>query len=119
MVRPEDLGLEDVSIDVFRETLAKVMQAEGVPLRSWQTRPVPAQSLFQYLEGYGKGCPRSCPYTCPGICYNPDEYPVASDVCRRRLVLGHSTDSFSPPNGLDLMEKYAEAFHKVLGGEPK
>lgn len=114
LVRPEELGLDDVSVDVFREVLAKVMQAEGVPLKSWQTRPVPAQSLFQYLDGYGKGCPWSCPYTRSGIRYDPDEYPVASDICRRRLVLGHSTDSFGPPNGLELMEKYAEAFYKVL-----
>ncbi len=114
LVRPEELGLEEKYVEAFRETLAKVMQAEGVPLRAWQTRPVPAQTLFQFRDGYGKGCPWSCPWTREGIVYDPQEYPVATDVCRRRLVLGHSTDSFGPPNGLDLMEKYAEAFYKVV-----
>jgi len=114
LVRPEDLGFDEAHVDKFRDVFCRVMNAEGVPVRAWQTRPVPAQSLFQYLDGYGKGCPWSCPYARKGVKYDPSEYPVASDICRRRVVLGHSTDSFGPPNGLDLMEKYAEAFHKVL-----
>ena len=113
MVRPEELG-DDLPVEAFREVLCKVMRAEGVNLRAWQTRPVPAQSLFQFRDGYGRGCPWSCPYAREGIYYDPEEYPVAVDVCRRRVVLGHSTDSFGPPNGPELMEKYAEAFHKVL-----
>ena len=35
-------------------------------------------------------------------------------MTKRRLVLGHGTDAFGPPNGLELMARYAEAFHKVL-----
>jgi len=113
MVRPEELG-DDLPVEAFREVLCKVMRAEGVNLRAWQTRPVPAQSLFQFRDGYGRGCPWSCPHAREGIYYDPEEYPVAVDVCRRRVVLGRSTDSFGPPNGPELMEKYAEAFHKVL-----
>lgn len=114
LVRPEELGIDDLPVGTFREILCKVMQEEGVPLQAWQTRPVPAQSLFQYLDGYGKGCPWSCPYAREKIHYDPQEYPVASDICQRRVVLGHSTSSFGPPNGIELMEKFAEAFHKVL-----
>jgi len=66
------------------------------------------------MRGYGRGCPWSCGHAQPGLRYGPAEYPVASDICTRRLVLGSSTSSFGPPNGIHLMERYAEAFHKVL-----
>lgn len=114
LIRPEELGLDEEAVEPFRDTLCEVMKAEGVPLRTWNTRPVPAQSIFQFLEGYGKGCPWSCPHSRKEVKYDPAEYPVTIDVCRRRVVLGHSIDAFGPPNGLELMEKYAEAFYKVL-----
>jgi dTDP-4-amino-4,6-dideoxygalactose transaminase len=113
-LRPEELGLDASALGAFHTTLCTLMRAEGVPLRAWQRHPVPAQALFQQQVGYGKGCPWSCSHTRPGIRYDPLEYPVAADICRRRVMLGHSTDSFGPPNGIELMECYAEAFHKVL-----
>ncbi len=113
LVEPEEAGL-DIPVEQFREGLKEVLAAEGVPARPWQTRPVPAQSLFQFRDGYGKGCPWTCPFADRDVKYDPDEYPVATDVTRRRLVLGHCIDAFGPPNDLQLMEKYAEAFHKVL-----
>lgn len=113
LVRPEELGLEVPALK-FSSVLEKLLWAEGVPARPWQHHPVPAQTLFQFRDGYGRGCPWSCPYARPGIQYRAEDYPVAVDVTQRMLVMGHSTDSFGPPNGLDLMKLYAEAFHKVL-----
>jgi len=113
LVAPEQVAA-DLPVEQFREGLKELLNAEGVPVRPWQTRPVPAQSLFQFKDGYGHGCPWSCPYVDHDITYDPQEYPVAVEVTKRRLVLGHSIDAFGPPNGLELMERYAEAFHKVL-----
>ena len=113
LVEPEQMDV-GIPVEEFREGLTEFLNAEGVPIRAWQTRPVPAQNLFQFKDGYGKGCPWSCPYVDHDITYDPQEYPVAVEVTRRRLVLGHSTGAFGPPNGLELMERYAEAFHKVL-----
>jgi dTDP-4-amino-4,6-dideoxygalactose transaminase len=113
LVQPEELGA-DLPVEPFRLGLQEVLTAEGVPIRPWQTRPVPAQSLFQFKDGYGRGCPWTCPYADHDIEYDLHDYPVAMDVTRRRLVLGHCIDAFGPPNGLALMARYAEAFHKVL-----
>ena len=113
LVRPEEMEV-DIPVEQFREGLREVLNEEGVPVRPWASRPVPAQSLFQFKDGYGKGCPWSCPYADHDITYDVQEYPVAVEVTKRRLVLGHSSDAFGPPNGLELMERYAEAFYKVL-----
>jgi dTDP-4-amino-4,6-dideoxygalactose transaminase len=87
---------------------------EGLAIDEWQLQPVPGQTLFQELRGYGRGCPWSCGHARPGVGYRPQEYPVALDICERRLVMGASFSSFGPPNGTGLMDLYAEAFHKVL-----
>lgn len=113
-VEPEALGLDAITIDAFRIALKQSLQAEGVPIMEWQRRPIPGQTLFQEMVGYGKGCPWSCSYARTGISYNADGYPVAREICRRRLVMGGSFSPFGPPNGTELMELYAEAFYKVL-----
>jgi hypothetical protein len=114
MLHPEEVGLDASALGAFHATLCRLMRAEGVPLRPWQRHPVPAQALFRQQVGYGKGCPWSCSHARPGIQYDPAEYPVAQEIGRRRAILGHSTDSFGPPNGIELMDLYAQAFHKVL-----
>lgn len=113
LVEPEQLGLDGVSIEAFRIALKQALWAEGLPIMEWQRRPVPGQTLFREMVGYGGGCPWSCQAR-PGIRYDPEEYPVTQDICRRRLVMGGSFSSFGPPNGIQLMDLYAEAFHKVL-----
>lgn len=115
LVEPEALGLdEDIPVKIFRQTLRHVLQAEGLPIQEWQRRPVPGQTFFKEMVGYGRGCPWSCSHARPGISYRPEEYPVAEDICERRLVMGGSFSPFGPPNGAELMDLYAEAFHKVL-----
>jgi dTDP-4-amino-4,6-dideoxygalactose transaminase len=113
LVEPEEIDV-DLDLDAFRRAVMTAMRAEGVPLDEWQLMPIPGQTLFQEMRGYGKGCPWSCGHARKGVRYDPAEYPVTADVCRRRLVLGSSASSFGPPNGINLMKGYAEAFHKVL-----
>ncbi|RKT53690.1 DegT/DnrJ/EryC1/StrS family aminotransferase [Saccharothrix australiensis] len=113
LVQPEELDL-DLPVDVFRDAVEKAVAAEGLGIARWQPRPVPAQLLFQELRGYGKGCPWTCGHARPGHSYRDLDYPVAEDVCLRRLVLGQSFSSLGPPNTARTMELFAEALHKVL-----
>jgi dTDP-4-amino-4,6-dideoxygalactose transaminase len=112
-VKPRALGF-DVPVAQFRDGVQKALSAEGVPVQRWQTVVVPAQSLFQIRDGYGKGCPWSCPFSRPGISYDPAEYPESEKLIEEFLALGHSAGGLGPPNGLDLMKLYADAFEKVL-----
>ena len=93
---------------------AEAMIAEGVPLRRWQTRTIPEQTLFYYRDAYGKGCPWSCGHARQSVEYRPEDYPNARQFVEDFLCIGHSTGGLGPPNDLSLMELYVGAFHKVL-----
>lgn len=115
LTEPETLGLDkDIPVGIFRQTLRYVLQAEGLPIQEWQRRPVPGQTFFKEMVGYGRGCPWSCSHARPGINYRSEEYPIAENICERRLVMGASSGSFGPPNDAELMDLYAETFYKVL-----
>src|SRR6201984_2953692 len=52
--------LHDAS--AFRFAIVKALQAEGVQTSVWQAFILPAMTVFQARNGYGKGCPWSCPH---------------------------------------------------------
>ncbi|WP_344969404.1 DegT/DnrJ/EryC1/StrS family aminotransferase [Salinactinospora qingdaonensis] len=114
LVQPEDLEIDDLPVESFRDAVEQAVKAEGLGIMRWQHQPVPAQTLFQEMRGYGRGCPWSCGHARPGHSYDPQRYPVASEICRRRLVLGQSFSSLGPPNDLQTMRAFADVFHKVL-----
>lgn len=114
LVEPADLGLDDLPVTAFRQVLRDVLQAEGVPVQESQTAPLPGLPMFRDQHGYGRGCPWTCTHNVPPRQYRAEDFPVASDVCRRRLALGQSYSSFGPPNGLKTMQQIADAFAKVL-----
>jgi dTDP-4-amino-4,6-dideoxygalactose transaminase len=116
LVQPEDLGL-DIPVEIFRDAVEKAVAAEGLGIMRWQPQPVPAQTLFREMRGYGKGCPWSCGHARAGYTYRDQHYPMAEEICRRRLVLGQSFSSLGPPNTVRTMELFAEALHKVLVDE--
>ncbi|MBN1835335.1 MAG: DegT/DnrJ/EryC1/StrS family aminotransferase [Spirochaetales bacterium] len=103
-----DTGL---SPEEFRIGAEKALFAEGVQLGQWQTMPVPAQDLFQTKAGYSNsGFPWSATERGRSMVYRAQDYPNAVELCRRyTAVVGHT-----PPNGLELMEKYVAAFRKVF-----
>ena len=107
---PEELGI-DMSPKEFRIGMEKALFAEGVQLGQWQTMPLPGQDLFQTKLGYGgSGYPWNFTERGKNMVYRKEEYPNALDLCDRyTAVVG-----FQPPNGIDLMEKYVEAFRKVF-----
>ncbi|MDD5017353.1 MAG: DegT/DnrJ/EryC1/StrS family aminotransferase [Eubacteriales bacterium] len=107
---PKELGIS-MDPNLFRAKLQKALVAEGVAVSRWQTRPVQLQTLFQERTGYGKGCPWSCPYTSgEKVEYGPEDYEVTKQILADSLVL---YDSIYPPNGHDLMDRYAEALNKM------
>jgi len=106
--RPDELGL-DVSPRTFREKVQAALRAEGVETGQWQRLPVPYQEIFQRRVGYGKGCPWACPFS-RDLDYTQERYPVTE-----RFLDAHAyLFGITYPNGLDLMERYVEAFRKVL-----
>ena len=107
---PEEAGI-DMTPREFRIGVEKALFAEGVPVGQWQTMPVPAQDLFQTKLGHGgSGYPWNHTERGKEIVYRGEDYSNASDLCDRyTCIVG-----FQPPNGLDLMEKYVEAFKKVF-----
>lgn len=103
----------DMSISEFRDKVMKALKAEGVDVALWQTRPVPAQSLFQIKEGYGKGCPWSCPFYGNDITYDAADYPETTRLLNDSLVICSEAYPIYAQK-MQLMEHYAKAFHKVF-----
>ncbi|MBC7286530.1 MAG: DegT/DnrJ/EryC1/StrS family aminotransferase [Armatimonadetes bacterium] len=106
--RPHDLGL-DVEPREFRLAMEYALAAEGVRMHQWQSVPVPAQDVFQARVGYGKGCPWTCPFGRGNVCYDPAEYPRAWEFVNSHSYL----PGVYPPNDLELMRRYVDAFAKV------
>jgi len=105
--RPDELGL-DLTPEQWKRASQQALAAEGVGLGQWQTRPVPAQDVFQERIGYGKGCPWICPLG-RGDVYYDEEYPLTSE-----FIAGHAyLRGVYPPNSMDLMELYVEGFRKI------
>lgn len=105
--KPDELGL-GVSPRILREKVQKALGAEGVSTGQWQRLPVPEQEIFQAGVGYGKGCP----WRCHGskVEYNKGDYPKSSAfIDSHCYVFG-----INPPNNLELMGLYVEAFQKVM-----
>lgn len=107
-VKPDELGLS-VSPRVFREKVQEALAAEGLHVGQWQRRPVPAQEIFQAQIGYGKGCPWACGHAQP-VEYRIEDYPNATAFIDSHFYLF----DVNPPNDLDLMKLYVEAFEKVM-----
>ena len=107
-VKPEELGLS-VSPKVFREKVQEALTAEGLHVGQWQRRPVPAQEIFQAQIGYGRGCPWTCGHAQP-VEYRTEDYPNATAFIDSHFYLF----DVNPPNDLDLMKLYVEAFEKVM-----
>ncbi len=112
-VQPYKDGI-DVPVWAFRDALMEALQAEGVPARRWQHYTIPEQTLFQFRDGYGKGCPWSCQFARQGIEYDPSEYPEAKRLVEEMLCMGQGMGGLGPPNDLELMRLYADAFEKCL-----
>lgn len=114
---PEAVGLH-VDRRKFRDTVVEVLRTEGLPMMAGEgisgPLPIPGHTVFQARSAYGRGCPWTCPYSRQGIKYDLHDYPVSMRIVESKICLGHEHGGLAPPNGLDLMECYVQAFRKVL-----
>ncbi|MFI5843853.1 DegT/DnrJ/EryC1/StrS family aminotransferase [Catenuloplanes sp. NPDC051500] len=97
LVVPEELEMGAEHIPAFRDVLREAATAEGLPISRWQTKPLPRHRLFRTSA----------------------RFPVAEDICARRLVIGHSTCPIGPPHTPATMRRIARVFEKILVTEKK
>jgi perosamine synthetase len=107
---PTQLGLS-VDAGTFRRKVQRALNAEGVPVGGYKSMPIPGHNLFKLKVGYGKGCPWSCPHSGEGIVYRAEDYPETLKMLDDSFLM---TSALYPPNGLELMKHYANAFEKVF-----
>jgi dTDP-4-amino-4,6-dideoxygalactose transaminase len=112
-LQPEDLGMEDIEVDEFRDKVMMALQAEGVDVIQWQTLPVPGQAVFQSKNGYGRGCPWSCPFYDREISYEVDDYPETVQLLADSMVICSEPYPIYAQS-LDLMRYYIKGINKVF-----
>ena len=108
--RPKEVGLGDVPMATYKAAMQKALAAEGVGLGQWQKMPVPAQSVFTDMQGYGKGCPWKCKFYGRKIKYRGSDYPVTEKFIAEHAYLS----GVYPPNTMSLMKRYVKGFQKVM-----
>jgi len=105
----EALGhTEDAS--QFRHKIVRALKAEGVETTVWQSFILPAMTVFQAKNAYGKGCPWECPHAQP-VDYSLDQYPVAQKHCDTHTCL---VTTLRNPNGPDVAKRIAQGIKKVM-----
>jgi len=109
-IDPDALGVNHLKPRELRWAIQNALFAEGVDVKEWHSFPVPGQHIFQRKDAYGKGCPWSCPYARQDIKYDPNDYPETVKMFDTSFCIY----SIYPPNDLELMKYYVEAFHKVF-----
>jgi dTDP-4-amino-4,6-dideoxygalactose transaminase len=94
----------------FRDKIVKALQAEGVQTGIWQKYILPAMTVFQAKNSYGKGCPWSCPHSRP-VDYSLSQYPQA--VLHSDTHTG-MTVPMRAPNGPQAAQATAAGIRKVM-----
>ena len=95
----------------MRDAVMEALKAEGVPVSTWQRYILPAMTVFQARNAYGRGCPWSCQGAGEGVDYDPKGFPVAQRHSDTHFGM---TTPLRAPNGPDVAERVAAAFHKVF-----
>jgi len=107
---PAAFGWDGSDVE-FRDRLLYALRAEGVAISTWQLWPLPAQPTFRRDEYYAWS-PQV--QEKPLKRWDPSTYPEASRLLERSLVLGPDQEPLYVQDA-DVMERYVEAFAKVLG----
>lgn len=95
----------------FRFKIMKALQAEGVETSVWQAFILPAMTVFQAKNGFGKGHPWSSPHAGP-VDYSLSQYPNAQKHSDWHTGM---TTPLRAPNGPEVARLVAAAFRKVMG----
>jgi dTDP-4-amino-4,6-dideoxygalactose transaminase len=94
----------------YRNMILDAMRAEGVDTGLWQSFILPAMTVFQARNGYGRGCPWECPHAST-VSYDPGLFPVAQRHCDSHTGM---TTPLRAPNGPEVAELMAEGISKVM-----
>ncbi len=94
----------------FRDKIVRALKAEGVQTSVWQNFILPAMTVFQAKNGYGKGCPWDCSHAQP-VDYDLSQYPMAQKHTDSHTGM---TQPLRAPNGLDSVEATAAGIRKVM-----
>ena len=95
---------------IFRDKIVRALQAEGVETTLWQKFILPAMTVFQAKNGYGKGCPWECKHAQP-VSYALDQYPIAQEHTDTHFCL---VMPLRAPNKPEVAELVAEGVGKVM-----
>lgn len=106
---PAAAGIEDLEPGPFRQALHRALRAEGVAMSYYQVLPLPGQRVFQQPLGFGGGYPWAIAGD-RSYRYCNDDYPTTLAVIEDSLTIQKRQLS---PQGGPLLERYADAFHKV------
>jgi perosamine synthetase len=105
-----ELGFAGPAVEL-RDRVLWALQAEGVAASLWQLRPLPAQPLFRRSGPFRPWQPGDEDELEP---WRSEDYPEANRLIDSSIVLGTAEHPlFNQP--AELMERYVEAFEKVLG----
>jgi hypothetical protein len=89
------------------------LRAEGLEVVLWQNAPLPAQPVFQRLEGYGGGWPWSADReTDYKALYAPARFPRTQRLLDGSLILFSQSRPLIGQSRATV-EKYVEAFTRV------
>ena len=108
---PARAGLS-IAAKRFRDAVLQALEAEGLHVVFWQSGPLPAQSVFQRRDPSG-GFPRARDGgTDLPANYDPRRYPRTQGLLDSSVVLfSQSCPLIAQPD--DVVDRYAEAFHRV------
>jgi dTDP-4-amino-4,6-dideoxygalactose transaminase len=110
LIDREELGFAGPAIEL-RDRLLWALRAEGVAASLWQMRPLPSQPVFRRRGRFAAWQSGDDDQLDP---WSPADHPVTAQLLRSSIVIGTGEHLLAgqPP---ELMDRYAEAFEKVLG----
>ena len=94
----------------MRDAVRKALDAEGVGSSIYQRYILPAMTVFQAKNAYGKGSPWA-EHDSLDVDYDPAHFPVARRHSQTHIGM---TTPLRAPNRTDIAQRVAEAFHKVF-----
>jgi dTDP-4-amino-4,6-dideoxygalactose transaminase len=110
-LEPDELGFSGSPVEL-RDRFLCALQAEGLAASLWQLLPLPAQPVFR-RGGFAPWRPGD--ESQPLGPWDRDAHPEAARLLESSIVLGTADEPvFNQPS--ELMERYLEAFEKVVEG---